>query len=227
MRQVHGADLDAGHQLGFLDRFLDRLDRRLEIDDDAALEAFRVGDADADDVDAAVVEHLADHRADLGRADVEPHHVSFLSCHESSRSYRLRRALAGAGRTGPHVQPFVEPQIHVVDRRSTARAAPAPDRCIAAGGPRSSASPSRSNAVSSSRITTASWRSATSICDTAWPAPAASASAAITRPANSARAHVDDRRAVLGRRRQPVDDRQIEVGVSGPVLVDDHAVSRR
>ena len=38
--EVHRADLDAGHQLGFLDRPLDRLDGRVEVDDDAALEPF-------------------------------------------------------------------------------------------------------------------------------------------------------------------------------------------
>ena len=62
-RQVHGVDLDAGHQLGFLDRLLDRVDGRLEVDDDAALDAARLGDADADDVEAAVVEALADDAA--------------------------------------------------------------------------------------------------------------------------------------------------------------------
>ena len=36
---------------------------------------------------------------------------------------------------------------------------------------------------------------------------------------------VDDRAAVLRRRREPVDDRQIDVGVGRPVLVDDHAVA--
>ncbi len=97
-RQVHRADLDAGHQLGFLDRLLDRLDRRLEIDDDAALQALRFGDADADHIDAAVVQQLADHGADLGGADVETHHVSFLSCHDSSRRpyfFALRPAFGG------------------------------------------------------------------------------------------------------------------------------------
>ena len=33
-RQVHRIDLDAGHQLGFVDGLLDRLDRRFEVDDD-------------------------------------------------------------------------------------------------------------------------------------------------------------------------------------------------
>ena len=71
-REVHRVDLDAGHQLGFLDRLLDRIHRGLEIDDDAALDAARLGDADADDVEAAVVEAFADDAGHRRRADVEP-----------------------------------------------------------------------------------------------------------------------------------------------------------
>ena len=37
--EVHRVDLDAGGQLGLVDRLLDRLDRRLEVDDDAAPDA--------------------------------------------------------------------------------------------------------------------------------------------------------------------------------------------
>ena len=51
-RQVDRVDLDAGHQLGLVDRLLDRIDRRLEVDDDAAPDAARLGDAEADDVEA-------------------------------------------------------------------------------------------------------------------------------------------------------------------------------
>ena len=54
-RQVHRVDLDAGHQLGLFDRLLDRVDRRLEVDDDAAPDAARLGDAEADDVEAVAV----------------------------------------------------------------------------------------------------------------------------------------------------------------------------
>ena len=62
-REMDGVDLDAGHQLGFLDRLLDRIHRGLEVDDDAALDAARLRDADADDVEAAVVQALADDAA--------------------------------------------------------------------------------------------------------------------------------------------------------------------
>ena len=95
--EVHRADLDAGHQLGFLDRLLDRLHRRLEVDDDAALQPLRLRRADADDVDAAFVDDLADDRADLRGADVEPHHVALTLCHAASVP-PYRRGLRRRGR---------------------------------------------------------------------------------------------------------------------------------
>ena len=54
-RQVRRADLDAGHQLGLLDRLLDRIDGGFEVDDDAALQALRLGQADADHVEPAAL----------------------------------------------------------------------------------------------------------------------------------------------------------------------------
>ena len=58
--EVDRVDSDSGSQLGFVDRLLDRLDRRLEIiDDDAAANPFRVGKAEADDVEAAALGDLA------------------------------------------------------------------------------------------------------------------------------------------------------------------------
>ncbi|MNC88346.1 hypothetical protein D3C83_41490 [compost metagenome] len=83
-RQVYRVDLDAGHQLGLVDRLLDRLDRRLEVHDDAALDAPRLGDADADDVEAAVVERLADDADHRRRADVEADDVLVFTRHPSS-----------------------------------------------------------------------------------------------------------------------------------------------
>ena len=67
----HAVDLAAGHELGFLDRALDRLHRRLDVDDDAALESARRIRADADDLEPIVGRELADDRHDLRRADVE------------------------------------------------------------------------------------------------------------------------------------------------------------
>ena len=64
-------DLAAGHALGLEDRLLDRRHRRVDVDDDALLEAARRVRADADDVEA-VGSDLAHDRGDLGGADVEP-----------------------------------------------------------------------------------------------------------------------------------------------------------
>src|SRR5205823_4507324 len=55
---VDRVDLDAGHQLGFVHRALDRLDGRLEIHDGAAPDALRLGDTDPDDFETAVVHQL-------------------------------------------------------------------------------------------------------------------------------------------------------------------------
>src|SRR6185295_988 len=83
----------AGHQLGFVDRLLDRIDRRLEVDDDAAADAARLGDAETDDVEPAAVHDLADHRGHLRGADVEPDQVSFLSRHRVPLKQAYRPAL--------------------------------------------------------------------------------------------------------------------------------------
>jgi hypothetical protein len=78
---VDGIDFDAGHQLGFVDRLLDRLDRGLEIDDDTPADAARLGDAETDDLERRVVEQFPDHGGDLRGADVEPDEVAFFSRH--------------------------------------------------------------------------------------------------------------------------------------------------
>jgi hypothetical protein len=121
---VHRVDLDAGHQLGFLDRLLDRVDRRLEVDDDAAADAARFGDAEADDVEPLAVEHLADDGRHLRRADVEPDQISLFSRHSAS-SLLPRCDLARSGASAllrlrarlptAHVDAIVESQIDVVD----------------------------------------------------------------------------------------------------------------
>jgi hypothetical protein len=80
-RQIGRVDLDARRQLGLLDRLLDRLDRLLEVHHRATADAARVGGPDADDLDIAVVGHLADDGGDLGRPDVEPDQVSFIPRH--------------------------------------------------------------------------------------------------------------------------------------------------
>jgi hypothetical protein len=64
-------DLAARHQLGLLDRALNRLHGRLDVDDDALLQAARRVAADADDLERAVGLDFADDRDDLAGADVE------------------------------------------------------------------------------------------------------------------------------------------------------------
>ena len=70
-RRVHAADLAAGHQLGFLDRALDRLHGGFDVDHHAALEPARFVAADADHLDRVARRILADQGHHLGGADVE------------------------------------------------------------------------------------------------------------------------------------------------------------
>src|SRR2546425_789546 len=69
---VDGRDLDARHLLGLGHRLADRLDGRVDVDDDAAAQAARGRGAHADDVDAASQARRRDDRADLGGTDVQP-----------------------------------------------------------------------------------------------------------------------------------------------------------
>src|SRR5262249_1376701 len=78
---MHRADLDARGELGLVDRLLDRRDRRLGVGADAAADAPRLGEPEADDVEPSVVGHLADDGGDLRRPDVEPDQVSFFTSH--------------------------------------------------------------------------------------------------------------------------------------------------
>src|SRR5207302_1419255 len=64
-------DLDPGHLLGLADGSPDRLDRRVDVDDDPAPEPARGCAADADDVQAAPGRGLGDDRANLRGADVQ------------------------------------------------------------------------------------------------------------------------------------------------------------
>ena len=245
--EMHRADLDAGHQLGFLDRPLDRLDRGVEIDHDAALQPLRLGDAEADDVDAALVDELADDGADLRGPDVEPHHVALVSCQHvllppshptdarpSGRRRSAPQLIAASrrprrpgARDRPHIQPLVEPHVDVVDVRRRARAAPARDRGIPGAVRRNRARRAAACAVSPSSITTASCASLTSICETCCARSGRASSAAISRAASCARVSSIALAPLARPRRQPVDDRQVELGVVRSVLVDDDAAARR
>src|SRR5262249_12686731 len=79
--EVDGIDLDARRQLRLVDGLLDRLDRRLEIDDHAAPDAPRLRRAESDDAQTPGVGPLADDGGDLRRADVESDEVPFLASH--------------------------------------------------------------------------------------------------------------------------------------------------
>ncbi len=63
--------LDARGVLGRRDRLFDGLDGLVDVDDDAAVEPFGLGDADAADVDPPEVVGARDDGADLGGADVD------------------------------------------------------------------------------------------------------------------------------------------------------------
>src|SRR5690606_30756783 len=76
---VHAADLAAGHQLGLLDRTLDRLHGRLDVDHHAALEPARFVAADADHLDRVAGGILAHQRHHLGGADVEANDEGFVA----------------------------------------------------------------------------------------------------------------------------------------------------
>src|SRR5262245_14208004 len=81
---MHRVDFDAGHQFGFFDRLLDRFDRCLEVDNDAAPDAARLGDAEAHDIETVAIEDFGDDRGDLGGAAVEPNEIPFFTRHSTS-----------------------------------------------------------------------------------------------------------------------------------------------
>ncbi len=69
---VNGVNVAARHQLGFLDRALDRVNRRLDVDDHAFLESTRRMRPNSDDLDIAVFAKVTHDRDNLGSADVQP-----------------------------------------------------------------------------------------------------------------------------------------------------------
>src|SRR5262249_40419161 len=79
--EMHGVDLDAGGQLRFVDRLLDRLDGSLEVHDDAAPDPSRLGEAEPDDVEPLIAGHLAHHGGDLRGTNVESDEVPFSTSH--------------------------------------------------------------------------------------------------------------------------------------------------
>jgi len=89
----HRVDLAAGHELGLLHGALNRLHRRVDVDDHALLQAARGVRAEPHDLDRPVRSQLPDDRHHLGGADVEPHdEVPFvLLSHLASRPPWQRR----------------------------------------------------------------------------------------------------------------------------------------
>ena len=81
MAMYTGVDFDPGHQLRFVDGVLDGLDGGLEIHDGAAPDAFRLGDANPDDLEAAVVHRFRDDGGDLRGANVEPDQIPISASH--------------------------------------------------------------------------------------------------------------------------------------------------
>ena len=79
----HRVNLAAGHELGLLDRALDRLHRGLDIHHHALLHAARRVVPDADDLDLARGANLGHDREHLGSTDVEAHNQFFVVflCH--------------------------------------------------------------------------------------------------------------------------------------------------
>src|SRR6185369_12745563 len=82
-RQLHGVDLDTGHQLSFFDRLFYRVDGGFEVDHDATPDAARLGDADPHDIEPAV-EHLGNHSRYLRRPDIEPDEIPLFTRHSAS-----------------------------------------------------------------------------------------------------------------------------------------------
>ena len=77
---------EPGEALGGIDRVGHRLDRPVDVDDDALPQPIRGRLADADDVDAAALGDLADEHADLRRTNVDGDEHRLLS-HDSPRTW--------------------------------------------------------------------------------------------------------------------------------------------
>jgi hypothetical protein len=84
---VDPGDLAVGHQLGLFQGLLDTVDRGVDVDDHAALEAMAGGHAQARQPELAARHDFAHHHHHLGGSDVEPDDQVFvLFCHVSTCS---------------------------------------------------------------------------------------------------------------------------------------------
>src|SRR5690606_36510202 len=70
---IHGTHIDACHQFGLFDRFLDGPHGLVDVDHHALAQAVTGAGAHADDLQLTTWPRLADDHADLGRADVQTH----------------------------------------------------------------------------------------------------------------------------------------------------------
>ena len=77
---IDRGDLAAGHQFGFLHRFLDGIHCRFDVHHHALAQPDGRVRADADDVDLAAAD-FTDHAADFGGPDIEAHHEITASLH--------------------------------------------------------------------------------------------------------------------------------------------------
>ena len=98
-------DLAVGHQFGFLERALDRADRRLDVDDHALLETFGLMAAHAENLEVPVGPELRDQRHHLRGADVQAddEFLGFL-CHVSGQPFAFAapaRSNSGTRRAKP------------------------------------------------------------------------------------------------------------------------------
>ena len=98
--RVHRMYVAARHQFGFFDCALNRVHRRLDVDDDTFLQAARRLGPDPNDLDVAVVGDLADDRDNLGRADVEAHYQFFVNALLHIRAPLVMRASRGLAPEG-------------------------------------------------------------------------------------------------------------------------------
>ena len=70
---INRIDLNRRHQLGFLDRLLDRFHGTLDIDHDALAEPSRLAGSDSDDVERPLLGDFRNYGADLRGPDIQPH----------------------------------------------------------------------------------------------------------------------------------------------------------
>ncbi len=116
--RVNGVDVTSGHQFGFLDSALDRVHCGFNIYDDTLLQTARWMRADPDDLDLAVVVHLADDRDDFRCADIETDDQVLVTALLHDYGAPLDASMAGSSSCGsftgvsaPSFQPIVKPLL--------------------------------------------------------------------------------------------------------------------